>query len=484
MTGRRPERRLKSVNPDIRPIPWTPQRLTAATGGTLACGPADSSFHRVSIDSRTIDSGDLFVAIKGDNHDGHDFVPMVLDKNVSGFVVHEQNTDAIDTIRSRGGLCVTVKDTVRALGDMAAAQKTESGVTLVAITGSNGKTSTRAMTSCVLEQGFPTLSTHGNFNNHIGLPLTLLRLSNQYQWAVVEMGMNAPCEIARLAEIARPDIGIITQVAAAHLEGLGSIENVAAAKAELLDALEANQQGLLNLDDPMFPVLKKHCRCNVTTFGTSDKADIRATDIRMDHSNVVFTLNADAKHIEICLHTPARFMVLNALAAAGVGVLAGLPLEKIKKGLETFKPVYGRMRIIESRTGFFVIDDTYNANPQSMMAAIDTLCDLKGNKNGIVVLGDMFELGVESEALHRQVGAYAADKGILMLFTFGEKARLIGEAAVSHGLDKESVFTGTKKEIIGTLSVKLSKNDWVLVKGSRSMTMEDIVNDLLMLNGA
>lgn len=475
---------MNSVIPDIRPIPWTPKRLIGATGGTLACGQVDQSFHRVSIDSRTIDSGDLFVAIKGANHDGHDFVPMVLDKNVTGFVVHEKNTEAIGAIRNRGGLCIAVKNTIRALGDMAADQKTESKVTLAAITGSNGKTSTRTMTSCVLEQGLSTLSTQGNFNNDIGLPLTLLRLSKDYQWAVVEMGMNAPGEIARLAEIARPDIGVVTQVAAAHLEGLGSIENVAKAKAELLDALEPGHQALLNLDDPMFSALSKHCRCKILTFGTTDKADIRATAIRLDQDKVTFTLNADGKQMEIGLHTPARIMVTNALAAAGVGLVAGLSMETIKKGLESFKPVYGRMRIIESRTGFFVIDDTYNANPQSMMAAIDTLCDLKGNGKGVAVLGDMFELGKDSEALHRKVGTYAAEKGIRYLYACGEKARLIAESAIAHGVVRESVFTGTKKEIIGSLSGKLEKSDWVLVKGSRSMAMEEIVNDLLMLNGA
>lgn len=472
------------MNPDIHPIEWTRERILAATGGNPICVSGDRVFHGVSIDSRTIGTNDLFVAITGQNHDGHRFVSQVLDQGVRGFVLNNKNAEAIALVKEKNGLCVVVEDTTKALGQLASFQRQESGVRLVAITGSNGKTSTRAMTAAVLEQQFTTLSTQGNFNNDIGLPLTLLRLSREHQWAVVEMGMNAPGEIARLAAIAKPDLGIITNVAAAHLEGLGSIENVAKAKAELFDALEPGCQALINVDDSLVAGLENLCRCEVMTFGTAERARIRAMNIRIDRGKVTFDLHAQGNSIPVALNTPGRFMVSNALAAAATGILAGLDLGAIKKGLESFEPVYGRMRILNSPRGFFVIDDTYNANPSSMMAAIGTLCDLKEEAKGILVAGDMRELGNETDDLHRSVGAFAAHKKVDGIYGFGEKAQLIISEAVRQGLRKESVFTGSKKEIIASLSKKLENGDWVLVKGSRTMAMEEIVKELMVLNGA
>jgi len=471
------------MDSDIRPISWTLERLLTATGGICMSGSEGQVFEGVSIDSRSIKKTDLFVAITGQNHDGHGFVEHVLSLGVRGFVLNSKNVDAIACVTNKGCVCVAVEDTTRALGAMASLQRKESGVKLVAITGSNGKTSTRAMTAAILEKRFTTLSTQGNFNNEIGLPLTLLRLSTEHQWAVVEMGMNAPGEISRLAGIAKPDLGIITNVAPAHLEGLGSIENVARAKAELLDALDPDKRALLNMGSPLFEALATHCRCKLFTFGLSDNAQIRASDIRSETRNVVFNLHALGKSIPVVLNTPGRFMVENALAAAGVGILAGMDLETIKRGLGAFKPVHGRMQIHKSSRGFFVIDDTYNANPHSMMAAIDVLCDLKGDAKGILVAGDMGELGTSTDELHRSVGKFAVRKRVDEIYLVGEKARLIGNAAISDGFNKNSVFTGSKKEIIGTLSKNLEHGNWVLVKGSRFMAMEDIVNDIMVLNG-
>lgn len=469
---------------DVKPRTWTLERLLAATGGHRVCGSGERVFEGLGIDSRTIGKHEVFLAITGQNHDGHHFVSHVLEQGVRGFVVNRENKRALGLIQAcPDTVCVAVDDTTRALGALGALQRRESGARLVAITGSNGKTSTRAMTAAVLEQGFSTLSTRGNFNNEIGLPLTLLRLSSDHQWAVVEMGMNAQGEIARLADMARPDLGIITNVAPAHLEGLGSIENVARAKAELLDALPPEGHALLNADDPLVATLADHCRCRVLTFGSSHRADIQSRNIRVDQGTVRFDLCALGKRVPVTLNTPGRFMVSNALAAAGVGLLAGLDPEAVKTGLESFEPVNGRMRVLKSPKGFFVIDDTYNANPASMMAAIGTLRDLKGTGRGFLVVGDMRELGAQSDELHRSVGAFAVRNGVDRLFAFGDKAGLIAEEALAQGLDQRSVFAGSKHDIIASLRETLDRGDGVLVKGSRTMAMEDIVLKLMDLNG-
>lgn len=479
---------MAETPPDIMPLPFSGERVVSATGGKTASGAGGFLFRGVAIDSRSVTPDDLFVAIRGASHDAHRFIPDVIKKGVRGFLVEQHQMDLLAShFRDRKDiLVVAVDDTVQGLGALAASQKKEAGVRLAAVTGSNGKTSTRAMTSCVLETGFKVLSTRGNFNNEIGLPLTLLRLGQGLDWAVTEMGMNAPGEIARLAAMSDPDVGIVTNVAEAHLEGLGSLTNVARAKAELVEALGPDKTAILNLDDAMFSELVTHCRCRVLTFGTSKDADIRAENPRLSNGRVSFDLITDRGSAPVTLNTPGLFMVHNALAAAGAGTVAGLGLDLIIKGLEAFVPVYGRVQVSKSVRGFHVIDDTYNANPQSMMAAIDTLRGLAGSCPAFAVLGDMKELGDRSDELHRNIGAYAAAHNVAAIFTYGEKARLIGDEAIRKGFDEKSVFTGSKKEIIETLLKKLgpgSTNAWILVKGSRSMAMEEIVKDLLETNG-
>jgi UDP-N-acetylmuramoyl-tripeptide--D-alanyl-D-alanine ligase len=475
---------------DIIPLPFSGERVISATGGDASGAPDGFLFKRVSIDSRAVTADDLFVAIRGASHDAHRFIPGVIEKGGRGFLVERSWLPKLAAhMKNRKLLVVAVDDTVKGLGALSASQKKESGVKLVAVTGSNGKTSTRAMTAAVLEKGFKVLATQGNFNNEIGLPLTLLRLGHGLDWAVAEMGMNAPGEIARLSAIADPDAGIVTNVAEAHLEGLGSLKNVARAKAELIEALDPPKTAILNLDDPMFPELVKNCRCRILTFGTSEKADIRAESVALEKGRVVFILKTKDGSVPVTLNTPGPFMVHNALAATGAGLTAGLPLDLIKRGLEDFIPVYGRVQVTDSPKGFHVIDDTYNANPQSMMAAIDTLMGLAGTGPAYAVLGDMKELGDFSDDLHRKIGAYAALKKVAAIFTCGENARLIGDEAVKEGFDKKSVFTGSKKEIIETLlkkmerEIKPGREPWILVKGSRSMAMEEIVKDLLSFYG-
>ncbi len=263
----------------MKPIPWTTKDIIQATGGTLVCGDANRSFTGISIDSRTLSIDELFVAIKGNNYDGHSFIPEVITKGIGGIILRDEK--AAEFISSewkeKGIVCVTVKETTRALGDLAAFNRRRSNVSVIAITGSNGKTTTREMTASIVSQSFEILATRDNLNNEIGLPLTLLKLCPGHQWAVLELATNHPGEIGRLAEICSPDIGVITNIGSAHLEGLGSIEGVMRAKGELLEKIKPEGTAVLNADDSRVLKLAQARRWNLVLFGKSDRADIRAS---------------------------------------------------------------------------------------------------------------------------------------------------------------------------------------------------------------
>jgi UDP-N-acetylmuramoyl-tripeptide--D-alanyl-D-alanine ligase len=350
---------------------------------------------------------------------------------------------------------------------------------VVAITGSNGKTSTRKMTAGVVSRRFSTLSTYRNLNNHIGLPLTLLNLSVEHQWAVLELGMNHPGEIKRLGEICSPDIGVITNIGPAHLEGLGSLDAVMHAKGELLEEIKPDGTAVLNADDPKLLHLAHSISRKVLFYGRSKNARIRALSVKGTETGLSFDLVLPEERVTVDLKTPAVFMISNALAAAAVGYLLGLTAGEIKEGLEAFKPVPGRMNIIKTGKGITIIDDTYNANPGSMKAAITTLGSLKGGHPGILVAGDMLELGTHAESMHRNIGRIVAGSNIADLYVTGEFARTVAQGAMDKGMDIGNIFTGTKEEILEDIKYRLGPGDWVLVKGSRSMTMETIVQDLL-----
>ncbi len=459
---------------------WTASDIAAAVGGRRICGNGACSFSGVSIDSRTVHPGDLFVAIRGERHDGHRFIGEVLQKGISGVIVAADQTAELPWRQwaSRGIFCMAVDDTTEALGALAAFNRDRAGITVVAITGSNGKTTTRSMTAAVIGRMFRTLSTQGNLNNEIGLPLTLFRLEADHDWAVLELGMNHPGEIRRLARICRPDIGVITNIGAAHLKDLGTIEGVAAAKGELLEEMGAGATAVLNAEDP-------HCRrlggsrpFPVLWFGLDRRADIRARSIEAAADGVSFILGFPGTEAPVRLRIPGRFMVMNALAAAASGWAAGIAPEEIVAGVEEFQPVARRMGLIHTRRGITLIDDTYNANPQSMRAAIEALCALRGDRRGILVLGDMFELGASAASLHQQVGEWAADSGISRLCVSGDFAQDYLDGAVRRGMRVQSMFSGTKAALSEDLKRFLEAGDWVLVKGSRGMAMETVLDDI------
>ncbi len=461
-------------------IPWNTSEILDATRGDLLCGDKNRTFSGVCIDSRRISANELFVAIKGNVHDGHRFVGDVIGKGAGGLIINKDKTGHLPhlDLKKKGIVCVAVNDTTKALGGLAAFNRSRSNVSVIAITGSNGKTTTREMTTAVVARRFNTLSTSGNFNNEIGLPLTLLRLDNSHKLAVLELGMNHPGEIERLGEICSPDIGIITNIGPAHLEGLGSVEGVMHAKGELLGKIKPKGKVILNADDPRALQLANKTSKDILFFGLSKRAQIRALSIKKKGLGNSFILTMPEESVPINLKTPGDFMVSNALAAAAAGYLLGLSAREIKAGLEDFKPVEGRMNILETGRGIHIIDDCYNANPGSMEAAIKTLMSLTGNKRRILVAGDMLELGKHAKSMHKMIGKLAAKSNITRLYVTGRFAESVAAGAHEEDVDFRNIFFGTRKEILEDLKDRLEPGDCVLVKGSRSMGMEIIVQGL------
>ena len=469
----------------MKPLPWTVSEILKATGGELLSGDISGKFSGISIDSRKIEADDLFVAIKGEHHDGHDFIESVCRSGVRGILIQKEKTGilSVKALNDKDCVCVAVEDTVKALGALAGFRKNQTGVKTVGITGSNGKTTTKEMVTGILSGAFEVLSTQGNLNNEIGLPLTLFQLKPFHQWAVLEMGMNHPGEISRLAQICNPDIGVITNVGPSHLEGLGSIEDVARAKGELLENMNRNGAAVLNGDDPFVMGLAKTAPVSVCLYGQENpEAAVRAQSIEDKGDTLLFDLVLPNGKVPVKLKLAGRYMISNALAAAGVGYLAGLFPEDIKKGLELFKPVKRRMNLFETDAGVNLVDDTYNANPCSTEAAIRALANLRKNRPSALVLGDMLELGSYAPSLHRQIGEIAYQNGIERLFLTGEYAADVRSGAVAKGMLPSHIMMGTKKEIVAALQQWMKPGDWILVKGSRSMKMETIVLELLNPN--
>jgi UDP-N-acetylmuramoyl-tripeptide--D-alanyl-D-alanine ligase len=463
-----------------KPKPFTTQEILQATGGRLLCGDLQLKYAGISIDSRRIASQELFVAIRGERHDAHRFVESVIKSGVKGILIQKGYAHGfpIADWSSSGIACIEVNDTTHALGRIGAFHRRRSDIAMVTITGSNGKTTTRAMTTAVVSQRLHTHATQGNFNNEIGLPLTLLGLHPRHEAAVVEIGMNHPGEITRLADICSPDVGVITNVAPAHLEGLGNIDAIKEAKGELLAKINSQGAAILNADDPKVMELAVRVSQRLILFGSQSDATVRSLNIKETDKGIYFELALPGGQTSIHLPTPGRFMVANALAAAAVGHFLGLTENKIKQGLESFTPVQGRLNILKIDPSLTIIDDTYNANPGSMAAAIQTWHSLKKQHRGMLILGDMLELGQQSEHLHYQLGALAAQSGPYRLYVTGNFAEAVAQGAQAGGMHAETIFIGNHKDIIGDLVRQVRPQDHLLIKGSRGMAMEQIIDGL------
>lgn len=461
-------------------IPWAVSQLLEATQGKLLSKMLDLDFKGISIDSRQIMPDEIFVAIKGSNQDAHSFINEVLAKKVRGVVINQANQSCLppDLISKSRVIIIGVPDTTRALGDLAAYNRQRADIKVVAITGSNGKTTTRKMVSQIISSKFNTLSTKGNFNNEFGLPLTLFNLSPEHQAAVLELGMNHAGEISRLGEICRPDIGLITNIGFAHLEGLGSLKAILKAKAELLSQIKPGGWLVLNADDPLLLSLAEKFE-KIILFGLSDRAMVRACAVKQEYDRICFDLILPGKPaVPINLNGTGEIMVQNALAAAAVGHILNLSPDMIKKGLESFTLVQGRMNILKTKNGYSIIDDTYNSNPDSVKAAMNGLISLKGVGRGFVVIGDMLELGDYSIKMHQGIGSLLAKAGAAGIYACGKFAQAVADGAIKEKMPAKDIIIGEKPALISHLVKCLEPGDWVLVKGSRKTAMEEVVAGL------
>jgi UDP-N-acetylmuramoyl-tripeptide--D-alanyl-D-alanine ligase len=433
----------------------------------------------VSIDSRTVGEGELFIAIKGDRFDGHDFVPEAIRKGAWGALVErsalEKQYGAMSGLRN----VIPVEDTLVSLQEMSMMHRKEFSLPVVGITGSNGKTTTKEMLASVLFRQGPVLKNEGNLNNHIGVPLTLLKLNERHRNAIIEMGMSGVGEIEVLTRLAMPNVGVITNIGPAHLEFLGDTDTIARAKGELLQGLNRAGTAVLNADDRYYETLRTKFAGRILTFGIDRSADINALDIRQGRDLTDLTLQVRGRSVQVQLRTVGRHNVYNALAAAAAAVALELTLETVKSGLEDFRPVALRSELREHR-GVTIVADYYNANPGSMEAALDLLATLRrGDRKLVAVLGDMLELGDAGPEAHRSIGRTAARLGIDLLVTVGPLSKATAEGAAQSGMGKDRVIeAGTTSRAAAVLRERTLPGDTVLIKGSRGMKMERILEEL------
>ena len=427
----------------------------------------DDVFSGVSTDTRTLKPGELFLALVGPNFDGHTHLQEASDKGAVAAVVSQAFPDLSLTQ-------IKVENTRLALADMARARRMAFSGRVIGLTGSNGKTTVKELTSAVLKRKGKVLATKGNFNNDIGLPLTLLSLENDEAFAVIEMGANHHGEIKFLTDVARPDVALITNAGSAHLEGFGSVEGVAKAKGEIFSGLSERGIAIINADDQYSDYWQKIAKDHEQIrFGIeAEDVEIKALDVRIKAGHTDFVLKTPKESIEIQLSIGGKHNVSNALAAAAVAYTQGIESHEIKRALELFSPVKGRLDFRKSLREAIIIDDTYNANYDSTLAAINVLADQQGKK--ILILGDMLESGDTAVQLHEEIGRIAKDKGIDELLAFGE----LSESAVKTFKANGQYFT-EKQKLIDYAEKQLHENVSILVKGSRGMHMEEIVNQLV-----
>jgi UDP-N-acetylmuramoyl-tripeptide--D-alanyl-D-alanine ligase len=453
--------------------------VQAGTGGILAEGSGGTVFSSVSIDTRTLQKGALFFAIRGPNQDGHRFVPDAFTRGASGAVV-AQDYEYPGKFPSDRAL-IKVADTHQALKFLAMATRNIWSGTLVAITGSMGKTTTREFAAQVMESKSRVYQTPGNYNNLYGLPLALFGLSFDYDIGIFEMGMSAPGEIAEMCRIASPVVGIITNVAPVHLEFFDSIEQIGQAKAEIAEALPAEGILIYNADDPLVRKIAARFPGSKISFGFSDQADVRAEEVKITSlEQTRFKLSCDGISRPAVIPFAGAHYVMNALAAAALGRKHKITLAQIIESLEKLKPVAMRGKIMPFKEGFRVIDDSYNSNPRALMQMIEVLAGVPGFKRRILVAGEMLELGIQSETLHAQCGSFAADQGLDIVVGIQGAARKLVQAAADSGIpEPRTRYFGDSGSAAEFVCGIVEPGDLVLIKGSRGVHTEQIVKTLL-----
>jgi UDP-N-acetylmuramoyl-tripeptide--D-alanyl-D-alanine ligase len=443
-------------------------QIAELAGAKLESNNPTVSVERISTDSRTLKRGELFVALRGENFDAHQFVEATVTAGAPGAVVDF----AWDGSVPASFALLRVKDTLLAYQKLAANYRSSLPIKVLAITGSNGKTSTKDFAASVLTRRFRVTKTEGNFNNHVGLPRTILEATSEDEIGVWEIGMNHPGEIAALAKIAAPDAGIITNVGTAHIEFMGSREAIAGEKGALVEAVDPQGTVILNADDPFSKTIAARTRAKVVFAGIR-QGTVRATEVRQTSDGSEFTILEGAHRCRAQLPVPGLHMVQNALLAVAAGRAFGLSIEECAAGLATAPLTRARLQIKEI-AGVQFIDDSYNANPDSMKAALRTLVELDTEGKRIAVLGEMRELGEESERSHREVGEAAAEFGVDQLIAIGDNGAIIAHAAKHAGLQK-SVAVGSTMEAAEVLAEVVAPGDLVLIKGSRAAQTERVI---------
>lgn len=447
------------------------RELAAACKGTpYGCENLDG-ICRVCTDTRKIEPGDMFVPLRGENFDGHDFIG-------KAFQAGAALTLTADLGKAAGKPCILVEDTLNALQDIARYYKGKFKIPFVAITGSSGKTTTKDMIASVLGAKYNVLKTEGNLNNAIGVPLTLLKLEAHHQIAVVEMGMNSLGEIELLADIVRPDIGVISNVGTAHIEKLGSRENILKAKLELFTFFGRDNTAIINGDNDLLGTYASGSH-RIIKYGLDKKNDIMAYNIEeMGEQGISFRTRIGGREASFLVPVPGLHNVYNALAAITVGLMFDMTAEQIREGLASFRPSKMRMDIFTLKNGIRIINDVYNANPDSMLAAINVLKSIGTNGRTVAILGNMMELGEVAAEKHYEVGRYAAETGIDTVISVGGMAKQIAAGAFDAHRDCTVYSFDTNEMLQEKLQGLLEPGDTVLIKGSRVMKMESIVDFL------
>ncbi|MDI3280086.1 MAG: UDP-N-acetylmuramoyl-tripeptide--D-alanyl-D-alanine ligase [Bacillota bacterium] len=455
-------------------------QLVEAVRGRLASGPADLTVRGVEVDSRRLKPGMAFFALPGERRDGHEFLAAAAEAGAVCLCVREGSEEYWPPVRGEGEgpAVVAVPETLAALQALAGWYRRRFSLPVVGITGSTGKTTTKDLVASVLGARWRVAATPGNYNNEVGLPLTLFQLEAGVKAAVVELAMRGRGQIAALAALAQPTVGVVTNVGLSHLELLGSQEAIAEAKSELISSLPPDGLAVLNADDPLVLAMAARAPGRVLTYGlaaTSPRADCRAEEIEdrgAEGLDFLLTFGGESRRVHLGL--PGRHNVANALAAAAVGLALGVGWEAVEAGLASPRRTAGRQQLRRARGGWLVIDDSYNASPASMRAALGLLSSLAGGGRKLAVLADMLELGPQEEAAHREVGRYAAAQGVDYLAGVGERARwLVEEAQLSLGPERARHWPDRQSAAEWMLSL-LRPGDVVLVKGSRAMKMEEV----------
>ena len=443
-------------------------QIAQLAGGSISSGDQTVVVNKVSTDSRTLKSSELFVALRGENFDGHNFVESAAQIGAAGAIVESTWNGEIP----KNFALIRAKDTLQAFQDLAANYRKSLTLKVVAITGSNGKTSTKDFTAAVLAHRFRVTKTEGNFNNHVGLPRTILEATSGDEIGVWEIGMNHPGEIATLAKVAAPDVAIITNIGVAHIEFMGSREKIAEEKAALAEAVGADGAIILNADDLFTKTIASRARGKVILAGTNS-GSIQAAEITQSGTGADFTILEGAHRCRAQLSVPGLHMVQNALLAVAAGRAFGLSLEECAAELAAAPLTRARSQI-KDIGGVQFLDDSYNANPDSMKAALRTLVELDADGKRIAVLGEMRELGDQSERGHREVGETAAVLKIDQLIAIGDIAAAIADAAGQAGLRKTTIVKSTSEaaEVLGEIA---APGDLVLIKGSRAARTEEVI---------